>query len=171
MISGTNPREVTEFNTLAIEYNAHCGRFFTALYRDGALAPIEAEARRRDAELRGQAFQHLLEWRRASAPGATPQSYLGQAAPALPSTNVTAPAPWSPRPLAPQRPQLLDLRDPDDARIVQRRLQELGYYRAPIDGAFGPRSIAALAAFKQDHPRLPADEEWDLEAQRALFDQ
>lgn len=44
---------------------------------------------------------------------------------------------------------------PLTARIVQKKLQSLGYYRAGIDGKFGPQSQAAARAFQADY-NLPA---------------
>ena len=62
------------------------------------------------------------------------------------------------------------LKDPELARRVQSRLKALGYYRHAIDGAFGRGSVAALRAFKRDHPRLPADDVWDPDTAAALFE-
>lgn len=39
----------------------------------------------------------------------------------------------------------------DDARLVQQRLKELGYYKGTIDGKFGSGSVTALIAFQQKH--------------------
>lgn len=39
---------------------------------------------------------------------------------------------------------------PLTARIVQQKLESLGYYRAGVDGKFGPASKAATRAFQQD---------------------
>lgn len=174
MISQTSQNEINRFNALISEYNTRCGRFS---YRSGALAPVEAEARRRDAEFQRDASAILAGWRRPVTPTASTSSRASPAPPPPSGTTMRrSPDPVSPSnvlPLGPTPalPRLLDLRDASDARIVQRRLQELGYYQASIDGGFGPLSIAALRAFKQNHPRLPADDEWDLETQRALLSQ
>ncbi|MCF3935854.1 peptidoglycan-binding protein [Acuticoccus sp. M5D2P5] len=61
------------------------------------------------------------------------------------------------------------LKDRELARRVQRRLKALGYYRSAIDGAFGRGSVAALLAFKRDHPRLPANAVWDPDTSAALL--
>jgi hypothetical protein len=152
MLSSTSEIEVSRFNALIHDFNARCGNF---TYRSGALAPVQAEARQRDVDLQRQASAILAEWRGAA--GATPSF---RPPPATPPTAAP-----------PQPPRLLDLRNANDARIVQRRLQELGHYQARIDGGFGALSVAALRAFKRDHPQLPADDEWDLETQRALLSQ
>ena len=184
IVSSASEREINLFNGLIRDFNARCGNF---TYRAGALAPVEAEARRRDAELRREASAILTEWRSAATPRAAPQP---PATPQGTATPLFRPPPVSPPPTRTptierppaespsvstgtslQPPRLLDLRIAEDARIVQRRLRELGYYQASIDGGFGPMSVAALRAFKRDHPRLPADDEWDFETQRALLNQ
>jgi peptidoglycan hydrolase-like protein with peptidoglycan-binding domain len=45
---------------------------------------------------------------------------------------------------------------------AKARLQNLGYYRGPVDGVFGPSLHIALALFQADH---------DLEAQGELDDE
>lgn len=55
--------------------------------------------------------------------------------------------------------------------MVQGRLQQLGYYKGPIDGGFGSQSVAALRAFKRDQSTLPTDDVWDLETQEVLMNQ
>ena len=42
-----------------------------------------------------------------------------------------------------------------DARLVQQRLKELGYYRGSVDGKFGSGSVTALKAFQQKHGLTP----------------
>lgn len=44
----------------------------------------------------------------------------------------------------------------DDAKLVQTRLKELGYYTGSVDGKFGSGSVKALKAF-QEHNGLEAD--------------
>ena len=39
----------------------------------------------------------------------------------------------------------------EDAKTVQRRLKELGYYRGNVDGKFGRASVNALKAFQEAH--------------------
>lgn len=50
---------------------------------------------------------------------------------------------------------------------AQIRLRQLGYYRGPIDGAFGKGSRAALFRFQRDH-RLPMTGRLDVRTIRAL---
>lgn len=39
----------------------------------------------------------------------------------------------------------------DDAKLVQSRLKELGYYTGKVDGKFGASSVKALEAFQQNN--------------------
>jgi len=62
----------------------------------------------------------------------------------------------------------LDPRKKRDAKIIQSRLKELGYYKKRIDGIFGPGSRKALKNFKQDN-NLADNSVWDLNTQKILF--
>lgn len=138
-------REIYFFNQFVNDYNARCGEFS---YRRGALAPIEREIASRRDVLRADAQRVLGGWRTA----ATPQAEEARSTP--PPYQYAAP--------------LLDLSDIASAQRVQRRLTVLGYPTGGVDGVFGPRSQAALRAFKTANPRLPADAVWDLATQREL---
>lgn len=137
--------ETFRFNQLVDDYNARCSQFS---YRSGALAPIEREVARRRDVLRADAQRIINGWRVAATPrAAEPQ-------PAQPAPQYAVP--------------LLNLSDNANARRVQRRLTALGYPTGGVDGIFGPRSQAALRAFKTANPRLPADAVWDLATQKEL---
>jgi len=57
----------------------------------------------------------------------------------------------------------------DGARRIQSRLADLGYLpAAAADGIWGPRSDAALQAFRLN-ARLGNHTHWDLETEEALF--
>ncbi len=56
----------------------------------------------------------------------------------------------------------------DDARLIQRRLAEHGFYRMEIDGLFGPGSLSALQAFRKNK-RLGDNSNWDITTQMELF--
>ncbi len=56
----------------------------------------------------------------------------------------------------------------EDAKKIQRRLAEGGFYSMKIDGAFGNGSQKALTAFKKARG-LENDLVWDLETQKELF--
>ncbi len=167
MIFEISETEVNRFNELVDTWNARCGSY---TYREGALAPVQAEALREDAKLQREASAILAGWRGSQAPASTAAPQLARPA-ADPSPQPTSPNPPFSTGTIETPARLLDLRNADDARIVQRRLQELGYYGSSVDGGFGARSVAALRAFKRDHPRLPADAEWDIETQRELLNQ
>ena len=55
-----------------------------------------------------------------------------------------------------------------NARLIQKRLAELGFYTMKIDGAFGKGSRRALKAFKQANG-LGNNSKWDIRTQKALF--
>ena len=57
---------------------------------------------------------------------------------------------------------------PEDARIIQTRLAELGFYDLPIDGIWGKGSRTALMAFKEKNS-LGSSDTWDTETQSLLL--
>ncbi len=63
---------------------------------------------------------------------------------------------------------LLNPDNAKEARIIQKRLAELGLYKGPIDGIWGKGSRAGLKAFKEKSS-LGTPDKWDKEAQKALF--
>jgi hypothetical protein len=56
----------------------------------------------------------------------------------------------------------------DDAKLIQTRLAEMGYYTKKIDGDFGPGSKGALQNFKKDNG-LGDNFNWNLNTQKMLF--
>lgn len=64
--------------------------------------------------------------------------------------------------------RFLNPKDQDDAALIQGRLAELGFYTAKVDGLFGKGSRTALGKFKKAKG-LPANTDWDLPTQMALF--
>jgi hypothetical protein len=56
----------------------------------------------------------------------------------------------------------------NDAKLIQSRLAEMGYYSKLIDGDFGPGSKNALKNFKKDNG-LGDNFNWDLNTQKMLF--
>ena len=67
-----------------------------------------------------------------------------------------------------EAPTLLNPAVPQDARIIQTRLTELGFYELPIDGIWGKGSRTALMAFKEKNS-LGSSETWDNETQTLLL--
>ena len=63
---------------------------------------------------------------------------------------------------------LLNPAVPEDARIIQTRLAELGFYDLPIDGIWGKGSRTALMAFKEKNS-LGSSDTWDNETQTLLL--
>jgi peptidoglycan hydrolase-like protein with peptidoglycan-binding domain len=63
---------------------------------------------------------------------------------------------------------LLNPSSPRDAKVIQARLAELGFYRGVIDGVWGKNSRAALGAFKEKNA-LADPEVWDRDTQILLF--
>lgn len=55
-----------------------------------------------------------------------------------------------------------------DARIMQKRLADLGYYNMKIDGVFGKNSQKAVQKFKKDNG-LANNATWDIQTQKILF--
>jgi hypothetical protein len=62
----------------------------------------------------------------------------------------------------------LDPRQKSDAKIIQTRLADLGYYNKKIDGDFGAGSKKALKKFRKDNG-LGDNSTWDLKTQKILF--
>jgi hypothetical protein len=61
-----------------------------------------------------------------------------------------------------------NLADPDQARVVQQRLAELGFFHVSATGVWGSNSRQALAAFKAQ-AQLPTNDLWDEATERSLF--
>lgn len=57
---------------------------------------------------------------------------------------------------------------PLGAKIIQKRLSDLGFYTAGINGKWGKIVRMALKKFKKS-VKLPANGKWNMETQKALF--
>ena len=79
----------------------------------------------------------------------------------LPSAEKTEQA-------APEKNALLNPAVPEDARIIQTRLAELGFYDLPVDGIWGKGSRTALMAFREKNS-LGSSDAWDNETQTLLL--
>lgn len=55
-----------------------------------------------------------------------------------------------------------------DAKLIQKRLADLGLYKDRIDGIWGKNSKAALEEFKNQH-QMADPQKWDMPAQIHLF--
>lgn len=67
-----------------------------------------------------------------------------------------------------QGQRFLNPRQRDDARLIQRRLADQGFYRMEVDGLFGPGSLSALQAFRKKKG-LGDNANWDMASQMELF--
>ena len=67
------------------------------------------------------------------------------------ATGAPAPVAAAPQP-APMQPLAMA---GDDVRAAQQKLQAQGYYRAPIDGLYGPRTRAAVLAYQRHYNLSP----------------
>ena len=119
----------------------------------------------------------------AAAPAPEPAETAGRAGsgepeatlPALPARLVEATSPDGAAATPPAGPDaaatarpVRDLADPAQARAVQHRLADLGFFHAAATGLWGPRSRQALAAFKA-RSGLPRTDAWDEPTERSLF--
>jgi hypothetical protein len=148
-------RHVGHFNDRVRDYNARCGEF---RYAPADMEIVEGEMRRFRSELAAEARQVLSYWS-----GAAPSPQVTRV-PSIPSDPPRAPQRSEP---AVQR--LLDIASSKDAAAIQTRLRELGYYRSLVDGVWGPRSAAALAAFRHDRGLPDQGAAMDESTQRHLF--
>ncbi len=57
---------------------------------------------------------------------------------------------------------------PLGAKIIQKRLSDINFYTAEINGKWGKTVRVALRKFKKSM-KLPANGKWDMETQKALF--
>jgi len=64
--------------------------------------------------------------------------------------------------------KLLNPANRDDARVIQTRLAELGFYSMAIDGLWGPGSRGALQGFQRAN-YIAANGEWTMQSQMSLF--
>jgi peptidoglycan hydrolase-like protein with peptidoglycan-binding domain len=65
--------------------------------------------------------------------------------------------------------KLLDPRRGSDARLIQTRLRELGFYSGKIDGLFGQGSYRALENYTLS-TGTPGSGKWNLDVQKQLFE-
>ena len=110
----------------------------------------------------------------ASVPPLQPEQIAGEA--------VKAPPPAEPKEIQrPEKPAPGNTEDPiiagsvvlnlslvKDAKIIQKRLADLGYYHSQVDGIWGKGSQIALKRFKEKNG-LKNPEKWDPETQSLLF--
>lgn len=157
--------ETEEFNKLADDYNARCANF---RYYENDLRVVEAQARDRAAIISQEGRSIAATWRSrptssiVPVPGGSPFD----AKPVTPPVPATQPppeinrAPASKPETSQQDDVATNLLDLDIANAVQKRLLDLGFFRGPVNGVWGPQSRNALRAFKMANG-LPADDIYD----------
>jgi hypothetical protein len=62
----------------------------------------------------------------------------------------------------------MDINLAEDAKRVQERLAELGFYSGEKDGRWGPASRRALGEFKLSNGLVP-DNRWDADTEQSLY--
>jgi peptidoglycan hydrolase-like protein with peptidoglycan-binding domain len=177
----TEGADLVVFNALVDDWNVRCTK-----YRDRAedKEAVDAEAGRRRAllEVEGRALMNV--WRRKIV--TTVQQRPVLAGPDAGDATATAEQPSdateglpllithgratvdeSDRAFSLRSPSLALLRG-DVATRVQRRLNDLGYTIAPVDGTWGSASRAALRRFKKANGLLGSDA-FDAETVTRLF--
>lgn len=131
---------LSHYNTDVADYDRRC---VNRLFHESLTTQVKAELVRLEQELRDAALARVAAWsseltHEFSSPGAHahPQSPYGE-------------------------------RNPQSVLVatVQQRLKALGYDPGPVDGAYGPRTRAALTEFRQDygHPQDPTPSSKTLE--------
>jgi peptidoglycan hydrolase-like protein with peptidoglycan-binding domain len=181
----TEGADLVVFNALVDDWNGRCAK---DRYRAEDKEAVDAEAGRRRAllEVEGRALVNV--WRRkivttvqqrptpasldagdATATTLAAPEQTNDATDQLPLliTLGRATADESDRVFPLKSPSLALVRG-DVATRVQRRLNELGYTIAPIDGTWGPASRAALGRFKRANGLLRNDA-FDAETVTRLF--
>lgn len=143
-----NNGEISAFNALVEDYNSRCGKF---QYRERDLQVVTDEMSTKSEALAAEGRNVLLGWRvrlSLQPPLATPT------APSFPGAiPATGPTPATPDPFrnsdsSPPTAPIVDLLQLETAVNAQKRLGELGYFRGPNNGAWGPQSRNSLRSFK-----------------------
>jgi hypothetical protein len=149
-----NNEEISAFNALVGDYNNRCGKF---QYRERDLQIVTEEVNRKSEALAAEGRSVLLGWRVRPSfqpPLATPIAPSFPAAmPPSPAIAATQPTPATLDPFRnsdanPPTAPAIDLLQLETAIGTQKRLGELGYFRGPNNGAWGPQSRNSLRSFK-----------------------
>jgi peptidoglycan hydrolase-like protein with peptidoglycan-binding domain len=149
------------------DYNSRCGHF---RYYESDLQIVTAEVAEKSAALTAEGRGVVSSWRGSDAPtpavkDAVPPSVSAPAAPSIPLSVSDDSA--VPGPNAPTLPDV-DLLEIETSTNTQKRLNELGYFRGPINGVWGPQSRNSLKLFKAAND-LPDDDAYDALTAARLF--
>lgn len=167
-----NPYEIDEFNKLADDYNARCSNF---RYQENDLRVVEEEVRIKATLLSQDSRRITSAWRSRPPPAiipgiASPSPFEARPSGQLPPLAQLPPEIMGAPPAKPEaRPQddsATDLLNADIATTAQKRLLDLGFFRGPINGVWGPQSRSALKAFKSANGLSPDDSYDVLSAER-----
>ena len=181
----TEGADLVVFNALVDDWNVRCTKY---RFRAEDKETVDAEAGRRRAllEVEGRALMNV--WRRKIVT-TVQQRPVSASSDAGDATATAAAAPEQPSDAMERLPLLItlgratvdesdrafSLRSPslallrgDVAMRVQRRLNDLGYTIAPVDGTWGSASRAALRHFKKANGLLGNDA-FDAETVTRLF--
>jgi peptidoglycan hydrolase-like protein with peptidoglycan-binding domain len=181
----TEGADLVVFNALVDDWNARCTNYG---YRSEDKGAVDAEAARRRALLEVEGRALLNVWRRKVV---TTVQQLPASGPDAGEPVAATIAPEQTSDAAERLPLLitlgrttaeesdreggfwlrtpsLTLLRPEVAMRVQRRLNDLGYTVAPLDGTWGPGSRAALRRFKKANGLLGNDA-FDAETVTRLF--
>jgi peptidoglycan hydrolase-like protein with peptidoglycan-binding domain len=152
--------EIATFNTVVGDYNSRCGNF---RYQENDLRVVTDEVNQKSEILAAEGRDIVAGWRA----GTTVQPAL--AALDAPSSDATTPQ-LPPSATLDQSAKLArraaaasadtDLLQLETAIDTQKRLGQLGYFRGPINGTWGPQSRSALRSFKAANG-LPNDDALD----------
>jgi peptidoglycan hydrolase-like protein with peptidoglycan-binding domain len=141
-------QERNAFDTVAADYNSRCANF---RYRESDLRVVTDEVSKKSEVLAAEGLDIVAGWRA----GSTSQPSLAKRnAPLFAATTPRIPAPApsyqsaNSDPASPATPAGIDLLRLETATNTQKRLSDLGYFRGPINGAWGPLSRSALRSFK-----------------------
>ncbi|GMO43208.1 peptidoglycan-binding protein [Bradyrhizobium ottawaense] len=155
--------ETDEFNKLADDYNARCSNF---RYQENDLRVVEEEVKGKATLLVQEGRRITSAWRLRLPPSIIPGIGSAPTFEARPSNQSPPQAQLPPeimrtpavRPEAPaQDDAATDLLNLETAIATQKRLLELGFFRGPINGVWGPQSRNALKAFKSTNGLSPDD--------------
>ncbi len=139
-LTDTNEK-VQKFNQIINDYNSRCSSY---RYRSGAVQRVKNELAGVRSKLKSEATEISLSW----LSNADLFKELG-----FDSSGKL---------------NILNPKSSADAKQIQRKLFDLGYYQSSIDGIWGSGSITALKSFKVRNG-LQYNGVWDAETQKALF--
>jgi peptidoglycan hydrolase-like protein with peptidoglycan-binding domain len=141
--------ETTAFNAIVGDYNSRCGHF---QYRESDFRIVTDEVKDKSDVLAAEGRNIAAGWRADPTLQPTPAtqqdvpSFAAIAPPIPPS--ATSDLTVNPDPTSAMASSDLDLLQLETATRTQRRLNQLGYFHGPNNGAWGPQSRSALRSFK-----------------------